>query len=87
MPREAKAVRLCESAFHGCLLKWDQIQASFTSGFDFGQGSTGVVNCQVTLCTRTLNHVAVDNQWFQKQGYGRMVQRERGDGVERGGSL
>lgn len=60
MPREAKAVRLCESAFHGCLLKWeDQIQASFTSGFDFGQGSTGVVNCQVTLCTRTLNHVAV----------------------------
>ena len=46
-----------------------------------------MVNCQVTLCTRTLNHVEVDNQWFQKQGYGRMVQRERGDGVERGGSL
>lgn len=34
--------------------------------------------CQVPLCTRTLNHVAVDNPRFQKQGYGRMVQSERG---------
>lgn len=34
--------------------------------------------CHVPLCTRTLNHVAVDNPRFQKQGYGRMVQSERG---------
>lgn len=39
-------------------------------------------NCQVPLCTRTLNHVAVDNPRFQKQGYGRMLQSERGEGVE-----
>lgn len=42
----------------------------------------GGFNCQVPLCTRTLNHVAVDNPRFQKQGYGRMLQSERGEGVE-----
>lgn len=58
----------------------------FTFGFRFWTRlSTGgtVKYYYVLVCT--LNHVAVDNPRFQKQGYGRMLQSERGEGVECGG--